>query len=58
MTKITNFPPPLHNNKCVTDFKKKSEILNFQFSNQYSLVPDNSALLLTFTPLPTCSLKS
>ena len=42
--KVPCIPPIYHNNKYVTDFKEKSEIFNYFFANQCSLIPSNSIL--------------
>ena len=42
--KIPYIPPFFHNNKYVTGFKEKSEIFNSFFTNQCSLIPNNSIL--------------
>ena len=40
--KILVIPPILHDNKFITNFKKKAEILNHFFAKQCSLVNTNS----------------
>ena len=57
--KVPCIPPIFHNNKCVTDFKEKSEIFNSFFANQCSHIPNNSILsselkLLTEHTLTSC----
>ena len=45
--KIPSIPPLLHQEKFVTDFKKKSNIFNNIFADQCSIVSNNSELLAT-----------
>ena len=57
--KVPCIPPIFNNNKYVTDFKEKSEIFNFFFANQCSLIPNKSILpsqlkLLTEHTLTSC----
>ena len=42
--KITIIPPILYNNAFVTDFKKKAELFNYYFANQYTLTNSNGTL--------------
>ena len=44
--KIPCIPPLLHDNKHVTDFKKKAELFNCFFINQCSITDNSSELLL------------
>ena len=43
--KIYCIPLLFEKNECITDFKKKAELFNSFFANQYSLVNNNSQLL-------------
>ena len=57
--KVPCIPPIFHNNKYVTDFKEKSEVVNSFFANQWFLIPNNSILpselkLLTEHILTSC----
>ena len=42
--KIPVIPPLFHNKKFVTDFKEKSELFNFFFAKQCSIIKNNSKL--------------
>ena len=42
--KFPIIPPILHNNAFVTDFKKKVELFNSYFANQWTLINSNSTL--------------
>ena len=42
--KIPRIQPLLENNEYITDFKKKAELFNPFFANQYSLINNNSQL--------------
>ena len=43
--KITIIPPLFYENRFITDFKKKAQLLNIFFPKQCSLIPNNSSLL-------------
>ena len=47
--KIPYIPPLLHQDKLITDFKEKANIFNNFFADQYSIVSNNSELLVTLT---------
>ena len=47
--KIPYIPPLLHQDKLITDFKEKASIFNNFFADQYSIVSNNSELLVTLT---------
>ena len=47
--KITCIPPLLHENKCIIDFRRKSEIFNTIFAKQCSLINTCSELPTTLT---------
>ena len=42
--KITIIPPLFYENRFITDFKKKAQLLNIFFPKQCSLIPNNSSL--------------
>ena len=42
--KIPFIPPLFYENRFITDFKEKAELLNFSFSKQCSLIRNNSSL--------------
>ena len=42
--KILFIPPLFENNEYITDFKKKVELFNSFFANQYSLINNNNQL--------------
>ena len=42
--KIRSIPPIFHNKKYIVDFKKKSEIFNTFFANQWFIIPNKSVL--------------
>ena len=43
--KITIIPPLFYENRFITDFKKKAQLLNIFFPKQCSLIPNNSSPL-------------
>ena len=47
--KFPCIPPLFENNEYITDFKKKKELFNSFFTNQYSLINNNSQLPRTFS---------
>ena len=51
--KIPYIPPLLHQDKLITDFKEKANIFNNFFADQYSIVSNNSELLVTLTKINT-----
>ena len=51
--KILIIPPLFYENRFITDFKEKAQLFNIFFSNQCSLIPYNTLLLLMLTILMT-----
>ena len=49
--KIPVIPPIYSDNQVVTDFKTKANIFNDHFSNQCSVIPNNSTLPSNYLPL-------
>ena len=58
LKKILCIQPLFHNNKFIADFKEKSEILNFYFARQCSLIDNGSILSSLFRLITHKSLSN
>ena len=49
--KVPCIPPIFHDNKFVTDFSKKADLLNSCFAKQYLIIENNSVLPSSSIPI-------